>query len=381
MVDASLIFNLIGKDKATKVLGGVGQAFGKLGRAAASSLDGLSERTDKVATKTGVMTGALGAVGGGLKLVGLEKYEGLLTTAAMGTDLVSGASDLLTLALESERVKQLAGRAATIAHTVAQKGAAAAGRALTAAQWLLNAAMSANPIGLVVVAIVALIAIFVIAYKKSETFRRIVNAAFHGVLSAARATWHWIQRNWPLLLAIITGPIGVAVLAVTRNWNSIKRGAVGVKNGIVSAFNSVVHFIGGLPGRISRSSAGMWLGLYNSFRHAVNSIIGGWNRLSFRIPSIDTHIPGVGRIGGFTLSTPNLPYLARGGLIHRAGFAVVGERGPELVHLDRGAQVSPLRGQGGGPAHIVIDIRGGDQEMRRLIRKWIRTDNLLQDAG
>lgn len=49
---------------------------------------------------------------------------------------------------------------------------------LTAYQWLLNAAMTANPIGIVVVAIGALIAGVVMAYQKFDTFRAIVNGSW-----------------------------------------------------------------------------------------------------------------------------------------------------------------------------------------------------------
>ncbi len=54
-----------------------------------------------------------------------------------------------------------------------------------AAQWLLNAAMTANPIGIVIVAIAALVAGFVLAYQKSETFRNIVDGAVRKVGEAA----------------------------------------------------------------------------------------------------------------------------------------------------------------------------------------------------
>lgn len=37
---------------------------------------------------------------------------------------------------------------------------------VTAAQWLLNMALNANPIGLVIIGVTALIAIFVLAYQK-----------------------------------------------------------------------------------------------------------------------------------------------------------------------------------------------------------------------
>src|SRR3546814_18759321 len=82
--------------------------------------------------------------------------------------------------------------------------------AWAAAQWLLNAAMAANPVGLVILAIAALVAIVIVAYQKSETFRKIVGKAFEWVQKAAASAWEWIKGNWPLLLAIITGPIGLA---------------------------------------------------------------------------------------------------------------------------------------------------------------------------
>lgn len=369
MVDTSLIFNLIGKDKATKVLGGVGEAFGKLGRKASSALEGASEQTDRLATKTGVMTGALGAVGGGLALIGLEKYEKTLETAQIASDLVSGASDILTLALESQKIRWILTRAAALGGRTATLAAAGASRIAAAGQWALNAAMSANPIGLVVAALVILIGIFVVAYKHSETFRRIVQAAFHGVLAAASATWHWIQHNWPLLLAVITGPIGIAVYVVARHWNSIKHGASSAKAWIVREFNLLVGWFRGLPGRFASSQALMFVGLYAGFRHQVNRIIGGWNRLRFTVPSVDTHIPGVGRVGGFSIGTPNIPYLARGGNITRAGFAVVGERGPEVVHLGRGAEVSPL---GAGRQVIELRLTGSGNGLERLFLSWLK---------
>jgi TP901 family phage tail tape measure protein len=70
-----------------------------------------------------------------------------------------------------------ASTAATIAQNVATKAAAAG-------QWLLNAAMSANPIGIVVIAIAALVAGFIALYNKSETFRNAVNALWDAVKGA-----------------------------------------------------------------------------------------------------------------------------------------------------------------------------------------------------
>ena len=55
-----------------------------------------------------------------------------------------------------------------------------------AAMKALNLTFLTNPVFLVIAAIVALVAIFVIAYKRSETFRRIVNGAFGAVVAGGR---------------------------------------------------------------------------------------------------------------------------------------------------------------------------------------------------
>jgi hypothetical protein len=68
----------------------------------------------------------------------------------------------------------------TVAQTAATEGAAVA-------QTGLNASMRANPIGIVVTALAALGIGLVIAYKKSETFRNIVQGAFAVVKTAAQA--------------------------------------------------------------------------------------------------------------------------------------------------------------------------------------------------
>ena len=88
-------------------------------------------------------------------------------------------------------------------------------KAATAAQWLFNAAMNANPITLAVIAVGLLGAALVIAYKKFEPFRKIVDDVF------GRMKW-WINN--------ITIPAVKALLAVFKT----------VFNGIASAWNNTV---------------------------------------------------------------------------------------------------------------------------------------------
>lgn len=213
--------------------------------------------------------------------------------------------------------------------------AAAVTKVWAAMQALLNAAMDANPIGLIVIAIAALVAGFIVAYKKSETFRKIVNGAMRGVAAAAKWVVGFIKSHWKTLLAILTGPFGIAVLLITKNWDKIKAGAGAAKDWIVGRFTALVGFVKGLPGKIGHAAAGMWDGIKNAFRAAINFIIDGWNSIHLTLPEVDTHIPGIGKVGGFTLSVPQLPRLATGGRATGAQLAMIGEgREPETVFPD-----------------------------------------------
>lgn len=267
--------------------------------------------------------------------------------------------------------------AATVAHTVATLASAAAMKvvrgaviAWTVVQRALNTALFSNPIGLVVLAIVALVAIFIVAYKHSETFRNIVNGAFHAVLGAAQAVWSWLQANWPLLLAILTGPIGWAVLVIAKNWDSIMAGATAVKNWIVGAFNSVVDFFTGLPGRISAAAVGLWDGLKDAFKGVINFIIDAWNSLDFGISlTVPDWVPGVGGKGWHVSDViPDLPRLHTGGQTTAGGAAII-QPDEEMVVLPPAASVIPTPagqvpaealggGQPSGPIVVPVYIDG-----------------------
>lgn len=232
-------------------------------------------------------------------------------------------------------------------------------------QGVLNAVLAANPIVLIIAAIAALVAGVVIAYKNSETFRDIVQsvwevlkgvasfiagvavAAFNALRGAVEAVVGFIQRNWPMLLAILTGPIGLAVKF------------------IVEHFDSIVKFVRELPGKIGRAAAGMWDGIKDAFRSAINWIIRGWNRLEFRIPGFK-----VGPIGydGFTLGVPDIPTLHSGG-VFRAPHA----GGEGLALLRDGEVVLPAGTRGGAPGRTVNVYMppGSDgEDVVRAIREY-----------
>lgn len=138
----------------------------------------------------------------------------------------------------------------------------------TAVQWLLNAAMSANPIGLVVIAIAALVAGLVIAYKKSETFRNIVNSAFAAVKNVVGDVigWFgkWVPQVWSAVVGAVRGYVDTYRNVITTAFSVVKSviGAVAdfvvgsakkygqFVSAVVDKVGEVVKFFRDLPGKI-----------------------------------------------------------------------------------------------------------------------------------
>lgn len=202
-------------------------------------------------------------------------------------------------ALALSLARTLATTAATVAMSVVMGTVRAATMAWTAAQWLLNVAMSANPLGLVVIGIALLVGALVIAWKKSETFRAVVTGAF----------------------------------------DAVKRAGTAVKNEIVTSFNNMVSFFSSMPSRITSATRGLFNGIKAAFKSAVNWIIDKWNNLSFGIPAVS--VAGKEVFGGTTLSTPNIPRLHSGGTTVTGGSAII-QPDEEIVVLPPAATVVPL---------------------------------------
>jgi hypothetical protein len=93
----------------------------------------------------------------------------------------------------------------------------------------------------------------------------------------------------------------------------------------------------------------MFDGIWQAFRGAINSIIRGWNSLTFSMPSID--LGPLGKVGGFTIGTPNIPYLHSGGIVPGAPGSDV------LAVLQAGERVVP-RSRAGEAGQQVINVGG-----------------------
>jgi hypothetical protein len=169
----------------------------------------------------------------------------------------------------------------------------------TGIQTVFNAVMAANPVVLFALAIAGLVIGLVIAYKKFDAFRDIVDAVFSAIKT-------------------------------------------GIKGGM-DAIGTYLSYI-----------MGIYKGIFNGIAKLWNTTFG---KLSFSVPD------WVPKIGGKGFDVPNIPYLADGGIVTSATLAVIGERGPEAViplskmgDMGGGTNVT-INVNGGDPNAVIAAIQ------------------------
>lgn len=165
---------------------------------------------------------------------------------------------------------------------------------VTIATWAMNTALLANPITWIILGIMALIgAIILLAMNWDSVVK-------------------WISTVWAGFMNWITPGIKAIGDAFSAVFNGIGQVISGVFNGIVFVIKTYI----------------------NSIINLVNGVIGALNGVGSFISK------ATGGSIGFKLGT--IPLLAQGGTITGSGTVLVGEQGPELLNLNRGASVVPL---------------------------------------
>lgn len=187
---------------------------------------------------------------------------------------------------------------------------------VTAVQWAWNAALIANPIGLIIAGIVALIAIIVIIAMKTTWFQDIWKVVWGGIKSIAGSAWNYIK----------------------------------------AVANSGMKLLTSIPGKIKNAFSRVGSFISAPFRAGFNAVSRFWNGTIGRLHwSVPNWVPG---IGGNAISAPQLPFLQGGGKIVRDGVAYV--HAGETVQP---AGVTALGGSGGGLVIEVVPRPGGNREL------------------
>ena len=123
----------------------------------------------------------------------------------------------------------------------------------------LKVAFTANPIGMIIVAIIAVIGIFVVLYKKCEWFRNMVNAVWKAIKDTFSSVWEWIKEKFNALVDI-----------GAKAWNGLKESGAAIIDKIKDAFKGFFDWLHNKWENLK--SIGSKLNPFNWFGKKDNSI-------------------------------------------------------------------------------------------------------------
>lgn len=348
-------------------------------------LDNNKEALDKVKTAITAVVGVISDLVNGiinaitwliqhenvLKAVGiaLGALIALWATTSIGTFMINiggltGALRTLLIAVNSLTIAKIKDKIETLAlmglyakdaivkgaSTVATWAQVGATKAATAAQWLLNVAMSANPIGLIIIAIVALIAIFVVLWKKCDWFRNFWIGLWNGIKKVFSTVVDWIKENWVAMLLFLVNPLaGVFKYCYDhfegfRNFvnnmvNSVKKAFTGAWEHIKNTFSKIGSFFSGIwssiKGTFTRLGTSIGNAISGAVKSGINGIIGMIEkRINSAINLINGAIGIINKIPKVNIkkiSALKMPRLETGGVLEKGQVGLLEGNGAEAV--------------------------------------------------
>jgi TP901 family phage tail tape measure protein len=189
------------------------------------------------------------------------------------------------------------------------------------------ATFMSNPWTLAIMAVVAVVVILITHWK-------LVKEVFMDVFD-------WVKNNWQLLAAILLAPIVLPAMIINKHWKAL------------------MGFFEGLPADFVKIFEAIGKAIISPFEWAIGKVEKVWKKFT-KLPVISQVIGAIkwsGGVVGEIGSAIGIPGLAAGGTILGGGSVLVGERGPEILNLPRGASVKPLSpggigGENGQPLFV-----------------------------
>lgn len=188
-----------------------------------------------------------------------------------------------------------------------------------------------------------------------------INTVFAWLTSVATAIGSFFTNAWTTITGVVNNVFTWFVGILQNAWQSLVNiftpvaaffGSIftGAWNMVVSAFSNVVGFFQNIWNTIKSMFSAIGTAIANGISGAFKSVINGvirfaGNLINGFIKSINWAIDVINKIPGVNitkLATVNLPMLWKGGTIEKPGNVIVGERGPEMLSLPKGARVTPL---------------------------------------
>lgn len=154
--------------------------------------------------------------------------------------------------------------------------------------------LTANPIGLTILAIAGLIAIGIALWKNWDTVKENIINIFEELKLGVVTRFEELRDKFIEIMNSLPAPVKFAANLIITYWNAVLVGIEKVVNGIASAINRIPAF-------------------------TVPKFVPGIGGQSFSPP----------RMSGIAL--PRIPMLADGGIVAKPTLAMIGEAGPEAV--------------------------------------------------
>jgi phage-related protein len=195
-------------------------AIGPVSFIVGKTITGIVGAKDAIVSMSGVVTKAVGGLQNfatgfsnanaaqSAFATNLTKFGGYVSSAVSAVTTFTINLAKQTAALIVQGAQWVATTAAMVAHKVASVAMAAATVVMTGAQYALNTAMLANPIGLIIVALIAFGAALVVLYNKSETFRNILVGAWDAIKNGFGVLWNFVRQILGTWVQVWTNVVG-----------------------------------------------------------------------------------------------------------------------------------------------------------------------------
>lgn len=247
------------------------------------SFIGLSPVIGPAVTAVGAFTTNLG------KIIGLGgSVIGTIGNLGKTFIILKQASNMSTAiaALRTLGKESLIARTAAVALSAGMK-------VVTAAQWLFNAAVSANPLGLLVIAIAAVVAALTIFFTKTKMGQQIwanfvnwLKQAWTGLKALAVTVWNAIGQAVTHPVETIKGLWNGLSSWFSQLWQNIVTTAKSLWNGFAQFFAPIIETIKSIWNGIKEFFGTLWQGIVTTAQGVWNSFVQGMTPIIESIKSL-----------------------------------------------------------------------------------------------
>ncbi|WP_016853000.1 tape measure protein, partial [Enterococcus faecium] len=268
-------------DLAKKNSAGIKTSFQNIKTAVVKGLANIFKAIDE-----GMQNAGLGSIA-----ENLSKLQGLITNIfnTIITVLPSVISFLSTLyqIIEPFLPMITAIVAAVATYQTVMGIATKAVKIYTTAQQLMNAVMTANPIGLIITGIILLVGAFIYLWNTSEGFRNFWINLWDSIKNIVSTSVEWVKNVWDKFTSWLSETSNNISNNVKQAWNNLKQGTINLFNNTIQgakiiwdSFKSwIINLITGAKDNIIQGWENLKQGTINTFNNLVNGAQEAWDNL------------------------------------------------------------------------------------------------------